>query len=329
MCRLPGEEPVPRICDGEPHRPWRLGWDIGAGAPAHSPSTPSRSSRSDSLSASIPRSAAGSLEAVVNISEGRDRTTIAAIGEPAQAAGVLLDVHSDPHHNRSVFTLAGSPPKVTSASYELCLEAIGRLDINEHTGVHPRIGVVDVVPFVAYGLARSVAIEARESLMGGLAKKGVPCYRYGFFSRGLPEIRRGVGAGRLSPDAGPSRAHPTAGYACVGARDPLVAYNLVVDCDLSRARAVSAQIRNKSLRSLAFQVGEEVQVSCNLVEPAVIGVSEVYDCVAGLVGVRQVELVGLIPEAVLAAAPKDRWNELGISPDQTIESRLELAARSG
>ena len=169
------------------------------------------------------------LEAVINVSEGRDPAVIAEIG---RASGpLLLDVHSDRFHHRSVFTLAGSPAEVEASALGLARRAVELLDLTSHVGVHPRLGVVDVVPFVPYGRAFSEALAARDRFAHVLAGDGVPCFLYGP-ERTLPEVRRQAFV-TLAPDLGPIEPHPTAGACCVGARDVLIAYNLVIDGPLS------------------------------------------------------------------------------------------------
>jgi len=263
------------------------------------------------------------LECVVNISEGRDERAIAAI---AAAAGAdLLDVHSDADYNRSVLTLIGedAPRAVTTA-------AVDRLDIRTHHGAHPRIGVVDVVPFVPLaGSSLDDALAARDRFCSWAATElDLPSFRYGP-ERSLPDVRRHAFAD-LVPDVGPARPHDTAGAVAVGARPVLVAYNVwLVEPDLALARTLAAQLRRPSVRALGLAVGPHVQVSCNLVEPAVVGPAEVADALAARAAVERCELVGLLPESVLAATAAARWDELDVSPDRTIEARLQAATRKG
>jgi glutamate formiminotransferase / 5-formyltetrahydrofolate cyclo-ligase len=261
------------------------------------------------------------LECVVNISEGRDRAAIEAIG--ATAGADLLDVHSDPDHHRSVLTLAGE-----QAARAVATAAVARLDLRAHDGVHPRLGVLDVVPFVALGDSTAAdAVAARDRFAEWLAAEhGVPCFLYGP-ERSLPDVRRHAFRA-LAPDRGPAVAHPTAGATAAGARPPLVAYNVWLrDADLATARAVAVAARRPDLRALGLQVGERVQVSMNLVAPERLGPAAAYDLVAGLAtqaGARaaRAELVGLVPRAVLDAVPARRWTELDLAEDRTIEARL-------
>lgn len=255
------------------------------------------------------------LECVVNISEGRDRDVLTLL---ADAAGDdLLDLHSDPHHHRSVFTLLG-----TDAPRRLARVATRELDLGGHDGVHPRLGVVDVVPFVPlFGATLDDAVRARDDFARWSADElGVPSFLYGP-ERTLPEVRRRAWRD-LVPDVG-GGAHPTAGAMCVGAREVLVAYNVwLEDPDAVRAREVAARVRGPHLRALGLQVGDRVQVSMNLVAPERLGPDAARDAVAAHAAVAGCELVGLIPEAVLGQVPTERWSELDLSEDSTIESRL-------
>jgi glutamate formiminotransferase len=264
------------------------------------------------------------LECVVNVSEGRNRSVLDQLAEAV--AGDLLDVHTDPHHNRSVLTLVGTdaPRRLTALAVEL-------LDLRAHTGVHPRIGVVDVVPFVPLGSATLAdAVAARDGFCRwAAAELALPCFRYGP-ERTLPEVRRGA-FGDLRPDDGPAEPHPTAGGCAVGARPLLVAYNLWIDGDVATARAVAAAARGEGIRALGLDVGGRAQVSMNLVEPWRVGPAAAWDRVAQEASrrgaaVTGAELVGLVPEAVLAAVDEARWDALDLAADRTIEARLAARA---
>lgn len=275
------------------------------------------------------------LECVVNISEGRDRRLI---DEIAAAAGrSLLDVHVDADHHRSVLTLAG-----TDAPRAVARAACATLDLRDHAGVHPRIGVVDVVPFVPLvGSTPLEAVAARDSFARWAARDlGVPCFLYGPLgrhapvdshgdggwqawsaSRTLPEVRRGA-FGALQPDLGPDRPHPSAGAMAVGARPFLVAYNVWLDTDdLALARRIAAELRGPSVRALGLPVGGVVQVSMNLVDPEQVGPAAVVDAITRRAPVLRTELVGLVPRSVLEGTSQDRWAELDLAEDRTIEAR--------
>lgn len=267
------------------------------------------------------------LECVINISEGGDA---ALLGELAAAAGAaLLDVHSDAVHNRSVFTLAHADRGTLEGSARsLASRAVELLDIRRHEGVHPRLGVVDVVPFVPLeaGAPLHEALEARGRFVTWFAATGVPCFEYGP-ERSLPEVRRRAFRDLL-PSAGPDHPHETAGACCVGAREVLVAYNVLLEADAATARAIATELRAPNLRVLGIDLNGTGQVSFNLVSPSEIGPAEAYDLVAARAPVARAELVGLLPAAVLRPIPEARWRELDLSAERTIEARLRGAEGS-
>jgi len=256
------------------------------------------------------------IECVVNVSEGRRTGLVTAIGEAAGDA--LLDTHVDPHHNRSVLTLVGE-----SAPQAVARAAVARLDLRDHQGVHPRIGVVDVVPFVPLGDATlDDAVAARDRFAAWIGDElGVPAFLYGP-ERTLPDVRRGAFA-ELEPDHGPAAPHPSAGAVAVGARPVLVAWNVYLATpDLAVARKVAQVVRGPHLRALGLPVGDRVQVSMNLISPDVVGPAEAWDLVSALVPLAGAELVGLVPQSLLDRTPPDRWVQLDLSEDRTIEARL-------
>lgn len=266
------------------------------------------------------------LECVINLSEGQDADLLAELA--AAGGGALLDVHSDAVHNRSVFTLCHRDEAVVEASARsLASRAVELLDIGGHRGIHPRLGVVDVVPFVPLDdTPMGDAVAARDRFVAWFAARGVPCFVYGP-ERSLPELRKGAFVD-VVPAAGPPAPHATAGACCVGARPVLVAYNLLIDGGVGAAKDVARQLRSPVLRSLGLDFGGIGQVSCNLIAPYELGPAEAYDLVAGRARVTAAELVGLLPAGVLHRIPADRWVELDLSEDQTIEQRL-LGAAAG
>lgn len=259
------------------------------------------------------------IECVVNVSEGRDRAVLDSL--VAAAGSDLLDLHTDADHHRSVFTLLG-----TGAPRQLARRAVDLLDIREHSGAHPRIGVVDVVPFVPLeGSTPEDAHRERDDFARWAADElGVPCFLYGRHGGGLrtlPQIRRQA-FGELRPDTGPLHPHPSAGAMAVGARKVLVAYNVwLEDPDITLARDIATELRSEAVRTLGLRVGSEVQVSMNLIDPLRVGPSEVYDAVAARAPVARAELVGLVPRAVLEPIDPSRWAELDLAPERTIEAR--------
>jgi glutamate formiminotransferase len=270
------------------------------------------------------------LECVVNLSEGRDRAVLDRLA--ASCADTLLDRHTDGDHHRSVFTLAGEAGAVEMATRALASLAVQLIDLTSHAGVHPRFGAVDVVPFVPLDSEDlGSAVEARDRFAQWAGQTlGLPCFLYGplpLGTRTLPDVR-GQAFAPLLPDTGPPDPHPTAGACAVGARRVLVAYNLWLEgADGPLARRVAAQIRGPHVRALGLVLGEAVQVSCNLIDPGVVGPGRLYDQVAAaLTGsggrVARAELVGLVPRSVLEAEPEERWLTLGLSARTTIEGRL-------
>jgi glutamate formiminotransferase len=223
------------------------------------------------------------LECVINISEGANPERLNALR--ANLGPDLLNVHSDRDHNRSVFTLAG-----TDAARILTRDALAMFNISDHAGVHPRVGIVDVVPFVALEPSTfEEALYARNEFAKFASEElGVPCFLYG-----------------------PERTlHPTAGAMCVGVRPVLVAYNLWLrDSTLDIAKRIAGAIRSESVRTLGLQVGPSAQVSMNLIAPEITGPAAVYDAVSTLASIERAELVGLVPARTLAEIPRSRWSQ--------------------
>lgn len=261
------------------------------------------------------------LECVVNISEGRDANTLLQLVEVC--ADDLLDIHFDPNHNRSVFTLIGiaAPRRLTKLAVQL-------LQLDTHQGVHPRLGVVDVVPFVPLdGSTMHDALTARDEFaQWASAELLVPCFVYGA-ERTLPDIRRDAWT-NLQPKYGPHVPHATAGAMCVGARNLLVAYNIWLDTKTSaeNARSIAQSVRGDGIRTLALHGGNHWQISMNLIDPERIGPDIATDRVHYFahqhnVAIDHCELVGLISHNALNKISPQRWNELDLSAEQTIEFR--------
>lgn len=268
------------------------------------------------------------LECVINVSEGSSEVVLD--GLRAAAGRSLLDVHSDPHHNRSVLTLAG--PDAESAARSVTGVGVSTIDVGAHAGAHPRLGAVDVVPFVPLGGSTMAdAVTARDRFASWAANElGVPCFLYGP-DRSLPDVRR-TAFRSSAPDVGPASPHPTAGAICVGARPVLIAYNLWLrpGTDATVASRIATAVRGPAVRALGLDLEGLAQVSLNLLAWPEVGPAEAYDAVAALAeeagtGIWRAELVGLLPEAALEAIPTDRWPELGLSRRRTIEVELRRA----
>ena len=275
-----------------------------------------------------------------NVSEGRRAAVVASIGRAAGRPGVhVLDVHTDPDHNRSVLTLAGRAGALVDGVVAAASMAAQAIHLPTHEGVHPRLGAIDVIPFVPVGtdpgrMAAAVS-AAREAARRIADEAGLACFLYeeAGFGRSLPEVRRRAFAG-LAPDFGGPGPHPSAGAVAVGARGPLVAYNVDLDtADLVLARHIAASIRERNgglphVRALGLALPSRgiVQVSTNLLRPAVTTIGDVFEAVAGLaaaagVGVKGSEIVGLTPRAAL---PASTAHLLLRAPPRILETELAL-----
>ena len=262
---------------------------------------------------------------MANISEGRNATWLDNV---ASTTPGVVDVHRDPDHNRSVFTMLGTSEALIESVMALARAVVSDLDLSMHDGVHPRIGVLDVVPFVPLG---SATIDQAAALRDDCARRlsselNLPCFLYGPLgqeNRTLPSIRSDAFDG-LAPDFGPPNPHRSAGAVAVGARLPLVAWNIWLSgVALSTAKEIARSVRSANVRSLGLQVGDAVQVSCNLLEPSRATPQMVLDLVLDRLADRNAfdrcELVGLAPMAVLDAIPELDWERLDLSPSTTIE----------
>lgn len=280
--------------------------------------------------------------AVPNISEGRERTTVAKVEDAFTAGGAarLLDVHSDPDHHRSVLTLAGTPGALWQALLAGVREAVHLIDVGEQrceeqVGQHPHVGAVDVVPLVYLDAARRGAACAEALVVAEeIGRLGVPVLLYGELAQGRSraDLRRGgvrelasrMRAGELRADFGPGEIHPTAGATLVAAREPLVAFNLELSppATVADARRIAAAIREGGARGLpgvraigvalggrgasGTEAGRTVaQVSMNIERPLEVPLCEVVRAVGEHAQVSAAELVGLVPAAALEDFPAD------------------------
>ncbi|HKN63918.1 MAG TPA: glutamate formimidoyltransferase [Gaiellaceae bacterium] len=293
------------------------------------------------------------LEAVPNFSEGRERATIAAIGDALSAHARLLDVHSDEDHNRSVYTLVGSEVELVAALLAGIACARERIDLSRHEGAHPCIGAADVVPLVPIRetdaeRARAAALELARRVGEELA---LPVFLYGdlapgrgpaFFRRGGPaELQRRIDAGEVVPDCGPAQLDPRAGGVIVGARAPLIAFNVDVEGDdLEAVRDVARAVRERDggfpgVRALGLRLPRagHVQVSLNVEDWRASPLHEVVAAVereATSRGLRVTgsELVGLLPAGAAVAAAGSLLGVAGLDPSHVLELRLLSEAES-
>jgi glutamate formiminotransferase/glutamate formiminotransferase/formiminotetrahydrofolate cyclodeaminase len=287
------------------------------------------------------------LEAVPNFSEGRDRATIDAIGEALSAHARLLDVHSDEDHNRSVYTLVGSEEELVAALLAGIACARERIDLRRHEGEHPCIGAADVVPLVPIRetdaeRARAAALELARRVGEKLA---LPVFLYADLApgRGPAFLRRGgpaalqqrIDTGELAPDFGPVRLDERAGGVIVGARPPLIAFNVnLAEDDLDAARAVARVVRERDggfvgVRALGLRLPRagHVQVSLNVEDWRSSPLHEVVAAVqrettARGLHVTGAELVGLLPAGAAVAAAGSLLGVAGLDPSHVLELRL-------
>jgi glutamate formiminotransferase/glutamate formiminotransferase/formiminotetrahydrofolate cyclodeaminase len=265
------------------------------------------------------------LVAVPNVSEGRDRAALDAIGAAFAAGGArVLDLHADVDHHRSVFTLAGEQGRLGTALAAGTEEALRRIDLSQERGIHPHVGAVDVVPVVHRTDAERGAACAEALVLADLLGDalGAPVLLYGALGGGRTraELRRGgpealaarIAAGELVPDAGPRALHPRAGAVLVAARPPLGAFNVRLGPGATRddARAVAAAIRDGApgglpgVRALGLWAGG-AQVSTNVEDLERVRLAEVLAAIALRAPVAGAELVAPVPRAALEGWPAD------------------------
>jgi glutamate formiminotransferase len=292
------------------------------------------------------------IECVPNVSEGRESGSIEAIAAAVRSTpGVrLLDVSSDASHNRSVLTFVGDGPAVRAGVSALFRAALERIDLRRHKGEHPRMGAVDVVPFIPIrGSSVEECVALSREAGADIAKDfGVPVYLYedsasSDLRRNLAEIRKGQFEGfadkmkdpRWAPDFGPAQPHPSAGVVAVGARAFLIAYNInLATRDLAIADRIARAIRHLSggfryVKAMGVELADRgiVQVSINMTNFKKTPLHRVFECVrseAERHGVAIVgsEIVGLSPAEALYAAAEHYLRLEGFSAEQVLETKL-------
>jgi glutamate formiminotransferase len=292
------------------------------------------------------------LESVPNFSEGRRPEVCEAIAQAARKEGAkVLDLEMDRDHNRSVLTMIGEPGPIERAAIACARTAIDTIDLTRHEGQHPRMGALDVCPFVplrgatmadAVGLARAVGRRLGEEL-------GLPVFLYEFAAtrpdrKNLADIRQPQFEGlreRIGrdpdrvPDFGPNAIHPTAGCTAVGARLPLIAYNVDLETDdVAVAKKIARKIRERDgglpgIKALGLSIADRkcAQVSMNVCDYPKTGLLEAFQAVekeAARLGVRvrSSEVIGLLPQEALPADPGRTLKLHGFRPDQVLESHL-------
>jgi glutamate formiminotransferase len=290
------------------------------------------------------------IECVPNVSEGRRAAIIVALEAAIAAPGIqMLDRSSDPSHNRTVYTFAGEPAALRDAVLRLFTAAVAVIDLRAHDGVHPRVGAVDVVPFVPLRdttMEQCVALAARTAALVA-ERLQIPVFLYEDAAtsddrRSLSSIRRGGMNGialrmkqrEWHPDFGPAQPHPTAGVTAIGARPVLIAYNVNLASNrLGVAKRIASIIRASSgglahVKALGMQLDDgTVQVSMNLTNYKETSMTTVFDAIAreaALDGVRVLgsEIVGLVPADALPSDPVRRLKLRADDVDKVLEHRL-------
>jgi len=299
------------------------------------------------------------LEAVPNFSEGRDPDFLSEVVRVAARPGVeVVDASRDEDHNRSVVTLLGAPDEVVAATVAMADVAVQRIDLRRHSGTHPRVGALDVLPFVPLvGCTMSDAVAAARRAGHLLSERGLPVYFYGHASsppgRSLADIRRGGFEGMArgfsvdeAPDlsAGRTGPHPGAGVACVGARPLLLAWNLWVEgVSLEELKGVARAIREarsglRGVRALAMSLPRQggLQLSMNLEDVAGARPMAVFERAEELIGeaggrILRTEVIGMVPQTLVLEASASRLSLSGVSAGRFLPARIaeHLARRGG
>ncbi|MEQ1857362.1 MAG: glutamate formimidoyltransferase [Longimicrobiales bacterium] len=295
------------------------------------------------------------IECVPNFSEGRDLTLVRSLVEAIAGAGAeVLDWSADPDHHRSVVTFIGDQATVEASALAAARFAVEHIDLRRHSGVHPRVGALDVLPFVPLDGARMEDAVASAHRVGReLAALGVPVFYYGMASTppgrrladlrkgGFEGMRHGFPAGMAADEPPDARApHPTAGVTCVGARNVLLAWNVyVTGLDLGDARAIAAKIRERGggfagLRALGLQLPSQnrVQISMNLEDPnrtLPLDVFEAIEREAAQRGGRVVEteIIGMAPDTLVYPAAVNRLLLPDLGPARVLSRQVAQFVR--
>jgi glutamate formiminotransferase / 5-formyltetrahydrofolate cyclo-ligase len=292
------------------------------------------------------------IESIPNVSEGRRQEVIERFAATIRKVGGvrLLDHSSDASHNRSVFTLVGDANSLKTATLELFDQALQAIDLREHRGEHPRLGAVDVVPFVPIqGITMQDCVALAKDVGATVAERfGVPVYLYEEASsnplrKNLEDIRRGEFEGLAAkmatpgwaPDFGPPVPHPTAGASVIGARMPLIAYNINLNTDrLDVAKKIASAIRYSSgglryVKAMGIRIDDRnlAQVSMNLTNYDKTPIFRVFEMVkreAARYGVSilESEIVGLVPSAALVSSAEFYLQLERFSAEQILENKL-------
>jgi glutamate formiminotransferase len=293
------------------------------------------------------------VECIPNVSEGRRADVIERLAAAITSVpgARLLDYSADASHNRSVFTLVGDPEGVKTATLAMFEAALPAIDLRTHRGEHPRLGAIDVVPFVPIeGVTMEQCVALAKDVGATIAERfGVPVYLYEEASsnparKNLEDIRRGEFEGLAEkmrtdgwvPDFGPSTPHPSAGASVVGARMPLIAYNINLNTNrLDVAKKIAAAIRHSSgglryVKAAGFMLEDRniAQVSMNLTNYQKTPIFRVFEMVKREaerygVSILESEIVGLIPSAALMSAAEFYLQIERFSSEQVLENKLK------
>ena len=292
------------------------------------------------------------VECVPNFSEGRDEAVLARILEALRACGEIrvIDGSMDHDHNRSVVTFLGTPDGVARAAHEACRTALDLIDMRDQKGAHPRIGAVDVVPFIPVRDMdmREAVVLARDFGTAFGERNGVPVYFYGEAARkeerrtlaflrkgGYERLKEKMADPRWMPDAGPAAFNPKSGASAVGARDILIAFNINLGTgDLSVAREIAAAIRQsggglKHVQAMGVYLASRgiAQVSMNLTNYRETAIRKVYEAVRERAAARGVEileseLIGCVPREALAEGEAEAFNICAFCEERIIENHF-------
>jgi glutamate formiminotransferase len=296
------------------------------------------------------------IECVPNISEGRHREVVEEVAAAVAGPGrQVIDLSLDPDHNRSVITIVGEPDGLAKGILSLVRKAVEQIDLREHHGEHPRMGAIDVIPFIPIrGVTMDDCVELSRTVGKRIAEEiGLPVYLYersatNASRRNLASIRKGefegftakIGLPEWKPDFGPKEIHPSAGVVAVGAREFLIAYNInLATSDLAVAKEIASAVRSSSgglryVKALGFPLAEKgiVQVSMNLTNFKKTPILRVFDLVKREAERRGVlvagsEIVGTLPRQALYDVASAALQIEGFSSQLVLEERIENALR--
>ena len=281
------------------------------------------------------------IECIPNFSEGRDEKVLSALQKAA--GGTLMDIHKDADHNRSVFTMAGSPQAIYEAAFAMAALAVQLIDLRKHSGEHPRMGAVDVIPLVPIkNVEMSDCIAMAQQLGKKISKDlALPVFLYEEAAtaperRNLADIRKQGWKEWQADFPAPAQTHPSAGAVAIGARKPLIAYNINLNTDdINIAKAIAKSIRGSSgglphCKALGMYLKERniAQVSMNLTDHEQTPIHQVFEAVQTEAArhntsILESELVGLAPASAILTAAKHYLKLPSLNPQHILELKIE------